>query len=260
MSILITTDIFIERAKEIHSNKYDYTKVEYNGIFNKLIIICPKHGEFEQTPNNHLVGKGCPKCAGKNTTTEDFINKAKEKHGNKFDYSKVEYKTNKDKIIITCPIHGEFLMEPRNHLRVQSGCRKCKTNIRLTNEIFVIKAKLIHGDKYDYSKVDYQNKFSEILIICKLHGEFKQEARFHLEGRGCQKCSWKAIGDRTRYTSEEFINKAKNDHNKIKIICPLHGKFEQMPYTHLRGYGCHKCKESKGEKIIREFLIQNNIN
>lgn len=208
-------------------------------------------------------------------TTDIFIKRAKNKHGNKFCYSKVSYIKQDEEIILICPIHGEFLMEPRNHLRSDSGCNKCKDNLKITNEGFIRKAKAIHGDKYDYTKIDYKNKNSNLILICPIHGEFAQVARFHLKSHGCQKCGRKSIGDNKRHTVEEFIVNANKKHSgrydyslvdyinantKVKIICLEHGEFEQVANKHLKGCGCPKCKESKGEKIIREFLIENDIN
>lgn len=207
-------------------------------------------------------------------TNEIFIKKAKEKHGDKFDYTSVKYINQNEKIKIICPIHGEFLMEPRNHLRSKSGCDKCKPNIKKNNNEFIDKVKIIHNNKYDYSKTEYVNKYSKIKIICPIHGEFFTEARYHLSGYGCQKCGWGKIGDSKRDSINTFIDKAKKIHGdkydyslvdyinqrvKIKIICPIHGEFEQQPNKHLRGCGCKKCSESKGERIIRQYLENNNI-
>lgn len=207
-------------------------------------------------------------------TTEIFIKRAKEKHGNKFDYSLVDY-IKQDKIVtIGCPIHGNFLIEPRNHLRSNTGCEKCKTNYKPNNEEFIEKSKNIHGNKYDYSLVDYNGKRSSVIIICPIHGEFEQVARNHYGGSGCQKCANESISNHQRLTIEGFIEKSRNIHgdkydyslvdyktntDRVKIICGIHGEFEQRPVEHLRGCNCPKCKESKGEKIIREYLIKNKI-
>ena len=126
----LTTEEFIIKAREVHGEKYDYSKVNYLTTMEKVCIICPKHGEFWQTPNSHLHGKGCPKCGVKKcidaikSTKEEFLIKAKEVHGNKYDYSKVEYINNKTKICIICPIHGEFWQVPNSHLS-ENGCPKC---------------------------------------------------------------------------------------------------------------------------------------
>jgi hypothetical protein len=116
---------FISKSKEIHDDKYDYSKVEYVNAQTKVCIICPIHGEFWQRPLDHIKNKsGCPRCVGRNKTTEEFIKKAKEVHGNKYDYSKVEYKGAFTKVCIICPEHGEFWQVPNNHLNGK-GCPYC---------------------------------------------------------------------------------------------------------------------------------------
>ena len=121
----MNTQEFIEEAKKMHGDKYDYSKVEYVNTRRKVCIICPNHGEFWQTASEHLRGQGCPKCAGnKRLTTEGFIHKAKEVHGGKYDYSKVEYVNNHTKVCIICPEHGEFWQEPSSHLN-GNGCPNC---------------------------------------------------------------------------------------------------------------------------------------
>ena len=119
------TEEFIKKAKKVHGNKYDYSKVNYVGNKIEVTIICPEHGEFEQTPKGHLRGQGCPKCnGGVVQTTEEFIKKAKEIHGDKYDYSKVNYINMRTKVVIICPEHGEFEQRPRRHL-IGDGCPKC---------------------------------------------------------------------------------------------------------------------------------------
>ena len=125
------TNTIIQRFIEKHGNKYDYSKVEYINAITKVIIICPEHGEFLQTPHAHLKGQGCPQCAKisrikqKTSNTNNFIEKAKKIHGDKYDYSKVKYKLQNEKVTIICPEHGEFLQTPHNHLSGY-GCPECK--------------------------------------------------------------------------------------------------------------------------------------
>jgi len=129
-----------------------------------------------------------------NNITNNFIIKSKNIHGDIYDYSKTNYINNRTKIIIICKIHGEFLQIPSKHLS-KSGCAKC-SKIRnakkctFTKEEFIEKAIKIHGDTYDYSKVEYINWKTNILIICKIHGEFFQQPNNHLQGSTCRKCSY----------------------------------------------------------------------
>ena len=200
MSKKVTTESFIKEAQEIHKNKYDYSKVIYKKAQEKIIIICPKHGEFLQTPNSHLHGNGCPKCKNEKTserckdTTENFIRKSRKVHGNFYDYSNLIYNGNKEKVEILCPIHGSFWQGPNNHLR-GCGCPKCKgsrisKSKTRTKEEFIDKAKLVHGDRYDYSRVVYVNSITPVEIICKFHKtSFWQDPGNHLQGKGCPICN-----------------------------------------------------------------------
>jgi hypothetical protein len=267
----VTTKDFIERARIKHNNKYNYLLVNYQHGKIKIKIICPIHGEFEQTPNNHINGKGCSRCCtNTKLTNEEFILKAKLIHGDKYDYSRLNYTGIKNKIKIICQKHGEFEQTPDNHINAKQGCPNCSNNIKLTNEEFILRAKLIHGDKYDYSLVNYGNNGKEKnKIICKIHGIFEQQPTKHLCGNGCQKCSGHFM-DR-----DYFIEKSNIKHNnkydyslvnyinnstKVEVICPKHGIFKQQPNNHMNGDGCPICKESKGERKIRIYLIENNIN
>ena len=252
----ITNEEFVAKAKEVHGDWYDYSKVEYVTTYTKVCIICPKHGEFWQAPSKHLSGQGCPKCGGTyKKDTNDFIRKAKEIHGDKYDYSKVEYKNNRTKVCIICPEHGEFWQVSSYHLS-GNGCPKCGGTIKMDSNTFIIKAREIHGDKYDYSKVEYVNARTKVCIICPEHGEFWQTPDRHLSGRGCKKCGIIKRSNKLRGNIAEFVIKAKeihgdrydyskaeysNTNTKLCIVCPEHGEFWQSPVTHLKGHGCPKC-------------------
>ena len=272
------TKEFIEKAKAVHNDRYDYSKVEYINAHTKVCIICPEHGEFWQTPNNHThktKPKGCPKCAGKLVTnTKEFVNKAKTVHNNRYDYSKVEYVNTSTPVCIICPIHGEFWQTPNRHLN-GTNCPKCShQSYKHTTESFIEEAKKVHGDKYDYSKVEYVNSHTKVCIICPEHGEFWQTPTNHMKGRGCPSCKAAKISDMRISSREDFIKKAikvhgnKYDYSKVEyinsqtkvcIICPEHGEFWQKPNNHLRGRGCKLCRESHLEREMRVALSENNI-
>ena len=214
MSKRKTLTEFINESKQIHGNKYDYSKTQYINTNTKVCIICPIHGEFWQAPRHHLNGNGCPYCAGKiRLTTEEFIRRAKEVHGDKYDYSKVEYVNARIKVCIICPEHGEFRQTASEHLRGQ-GCPKCaQEKHNSTTEEFIRKAKEVHGDKYDYSKVEYVNAYTKVRIICPIHGDFEQNAHSHLNGRGCPKCNESQMEKNTAKFLEEnnidYISQAR---------------------------------------------------
>jgi len=191
------TEEFIKKAILKHGDKYNYSKVVYENVKKHVIIICEKHGDFEQTPDKHLQG-GCKKCGiesmilKQSGNTEEFIQKAKLKHGDKYNYSKINYINNKSEIIIICNEHGEFKQIASSHL-VGSGCIKCgieSSKLKQTGNTdeFIQKAKLKHGDKYDYSKIKYISCYDNVIIICKIHGNFLQQPASHIAGNGCKKC------------------------------------------------------------------------
>ena len=260
---------FIKKAREIHGDKYDYSKVEYKDYHTKVCIICPIHGEFWQAPSTHINQKcGCPRCSKYHRmNTEEFIKKAKEVHGDKYDYSKVEYVKSNEKVCIICPIHGEFWMTPNAHITAKHNCPKCAhPSYKKDEKDFLDEAKKVHGDKYDYSKVEYINNKTKICIICPEHGEFWQLPYEHLKGHGCHNCA-----KNKKMTTSEFIEKAKYIHNnfydyskvvyknteeKVCIICPEHGEFWQTPHSHLSGVGCPICSKCKNlnETALFEFI------
>ncbi|MBR6515290.1 MAG: hypothetical protein IKT40_00395 [Bacilli bacterium] len=275
MSIKLNKQDFIDKANKIHNNKYDYSKTEYINMHTKICIICPTHGEFYQLPCNHLKSCGCYKCYKENKTysKEEFIELSNKIHDNKYDYSKVDFNNKiNGKICIICKIHGEFWQTIDNHLKGK-GCPYCFGNKKYTLESFIEKARKVHGDKYDYSQTSLTNLDDKgrIKIICPIHGEFYQTIDNHLKGQNCKYC---ATNRSFKYTTEEFIEKAKLIHNdkydysktvyksnkeKIIIICPIHGEFQQTPITHLNGHGCPKCNSSKLENKIKILLENNNI-
>lgn len=167
---------FIRRATLLHKGKYNYDKVEMERLSDKIIITCPVHGDFTQKASDHLIYKGCKKCSKRYMDTTYFIERAKEVHGNKYDYSLVEISKGITKVKIKCPTHGVFEQSYADHLR-GCGCWECyKQRLpevnKKSNETFLNQLKEIYGDKYDLSKVDYRGKDMDISLICPIHGEF----------------------------------------------------------------------------------------
>lgn len=203
------TESFITEAKALHGNFYDYSRTEYKGAREKLTIVCPRHGPFEQVAHVHLrgeVGTGCERCSyerrGKKArlTFDEFVQRANTIHQGVYDYSLAnnEFVDASTKITIVCPIHGEFLQTPQGHLSGK-GCSVCGSNkvaesLRKSNESFIRDARKIHGGKYDYSEVDYRGAFEGVKIICPLDGPFIQSPTSHLSGIGCARCSRRMQG------------------------------------------------------------------
>jgi very-short-patch-repair endonuclease len=203
------TELFISKANKIHKNRYDYSKVNYINAKTKVTIVCREHGDFQQTPSNHLCNYNCQKCA-KNfqLDTASFIEKAKGIHNDKYDYSKVNYINADTQITIICKEHGEFTQIPDFHINRKCGCPKCSNNVKLDLSEFIEKSNKIHCNKYDYSKVEYNNNRNHIIIICKKHGEFSQIPFLHLLKHGCPNCI-----NKTEY---KFYEKIKEIYPTIK--------------------------------------------
>lgn len=184
---------FVQDAIKIHGNQYSYDLVEYKGNKIKIKIVCPAHGIFEQKPNSHLNGQGCPICANRFTrTTEQFIEDAQKVHGDKYDYSESVYVDSITKLIIICKSHGKFMQTPNNHFN-NHGCPDCaiqkSTDLKLKSlEEFLACAIKVHGNEYDYSLTKYEHSKSKIAINCKKHGTFLQTPNAHLQGQGCPNC------------------------------------------------------------------------
>ena len=266
---------FIKKARNIHGDKYDYSKLKYVKAISKVIIICKYHGEFLQTPDKHSHGRGCPRCAieirakSKTKTLNEFIKEAQTKHKNKYNYSKVNYINNMTKIIIICPEHGEFLQFAANHLQGK-GCPICVGKNKTTAS-FIQEAYLIHKNKYDYSITNYIKGFY-VEILCKIHGKFKQAPSSHLQGRGCPSCGQEYRTKKATKSFNNFIKEAVNIHGdkyiylndyknaktKMSIVCKIHGEFKQAPSNHLQGRGCLKCGGSFSKTT--DIFIKEAIN
>lgn len=194
------TESIVENFRIVHEDKYDYSKVEYQGYRNKVIVTCPIHGDFEISISKHLQGQGCPKCryikssSSKRRNIDDVIQKMKDVHGDRYDYSMItEYKNTKTKLPIICREHGVFYQTYDNHVRNKQNCPICgqmqsHKSHALTQDEFIQKSQQVHGDKYIYSKVDYRKYNEKVCIICPTHGDFYQEPGNHLNGQGCPQC------------------------------------------------------------------------
>lgn len=264
----ISTTEFIEKAQAVHGLKYDYSAVVYKTAKkDKVTIICPEHGAFLQVPNSHLNGCGCPKCGVEQRvgvlshTTETFIEQARKVHGDTYDYSKVSYVNNQTPVDIICRTHGVFKQRPSGHINQKAGCKKCAlerqaNNQRSTADAFISKARAVHGDKYDYSRVVYESSQVKVEIVCPEHGSFLQIPNSHLNGNGCPKCGSIRAGECKRIDTKTFIERAQTVHgerydysavsytyseDKVAIVCPTHGEFYQTAGNHVQGKGCPKC-------------------
>lgn len=262
-----TNEEFIKQLKEKYGDSFDYSLVEYKNNFTKIKLICSKHKNIIETHPKTLLrnGKICPLCEAENNF-QKYIEEAKQIWNNFYSYDKFEFITKKEKGIITCPIHGDFLQSLTVHLKGHGCPNCCKRNKPYTNEEFTSLANKVHNNRYDYSKIEYVNEHIPITIICPIHGEFQQKPYAHLQGKGCFECN----GSK-RKTNEEFITQAniihnfkydyslcnyENAHKKVLLICPEHGQFYIKPNFHLLGGKCPKCVscENKFEVDVYNFI------
>ena len=182
----------------IKSTNYNYDNAVYINTQTKITITCKTHGDFNQTPANHIRGQGCPKCKfdkvakHNRLTKEEFINKAKKIHKDTYKYEKINYINIMTKVLITCKEHGDFLQIPVDHL-AGKGCNLCaiKNQIiaqTLSPEEFIEKANKVHNNKYTYFNAKYTKMQNYVVITCPIHGDFKQKAANHTQGQGCPTC------------------------------------------------------------------------
>ena len=212
-----------------YDNKYDYSLNDNFGLYDKISIICPEHGIFKEIANGHLLGLTCKKCllnekVFKLSKLDIFIKKANEKYDNKYDYSLVNYLNAKTNVKIICPIHGEFEQTPDTHLN-RNGCKKCKLDNKNNNKVietFINNSNIIHNQKYKYDKSTYTNAKSKMKIICSIHGEFEQIPDNHLNKKyGCPKCGLSY--NKSEEELKDFIKSLNIDivENNKQIIPPL---------------------------------------
>jgi hypothetical protein len=191
-----TTKDFIEKSREIHGDKYDYSLTTYQGCKKPLTIICPEHGPFTQPARNHTTSQsGCYKCSKPGrpkTSFGKFIEHARRIHGMKYEY--ISYTSSTEPVIIKCPKHGEFTVHrAKQHLRTIGGC--CRTCMKEENQkknlaLFLANAAAVHGTFYDYSMLEYINAHTPVTILCPEHGEFTQYPLAHTtQGSGCPLCA-----------------------------------------------------------------------
>ena len=258
----------------------DYSNAVYVNMKTPMELTCKICGHtFNQKPDGHKV-HGCPSCAivensNKNRSNrEEFISKAKLAHGDKYDYSKVDYVSNSTKVTIICPVHGEFQQIASAHIGVNaSGCRKCSQALprRQSNlQEFIVKAIKVHSDLYNYSKAEYINSVTPIVIVCKIHGEFTQTPVSHVAGADCPECAKLVQAEKRALGREEIVNRGNSIHNsaydykllpvnirtadKGPIICPTHGVFNQLIGQHILGRGCPSCNSGSYDPLRRTML------
>lgn len=286
MPTKLNTEQFVEKATLIHGDTYSYELVDYIKTNTKVQITCKAHGVFYQRPNDHLSGYGCSLCAIHNrskahtSNTTHFISKAISIHGLTYDYSNVEYVNTRTDVEIVCPVHGSFNQIPMIHL-AGSGCTQCATtrvasNRTKSQSTYINEASIKHGNKYNYSLLNYVSAVTKIKIICPIHGVFEQKASEHLY-YGCRHCADNANGISRTKSLESFVHEAREVHNNkydysqvvylksnvlVTILCAEHGAFTQTPNSHLGGSGCLTCANENSAQLklkpLSQFIVESN--
>jgi ferredoxin-like protein FixX len=285
--------IVLEKFQKIHGNKFDYSKVEYITAKTKVIIICEEHGDFLVTPNNHLSGHGCPKCAGRGFSEKEmfdtFVDQSNEIHQYKYDYSQVDF--SKKKLAIICPDHSIFFQTKRGHVTNKSGCPRCGTQrtiekTLLPKETFIEKSVKKHGQKYSYDKVIYQGAHKKVIIICPEHGDFSITPANHWSrGVGCPSClrsnptkgetiiySWLRdhnILFETQKTFPDLFFKSKKGRlkydayvEKLNLLIEYDGEYHYKPMTFSKSISANDLFSltQERDRIKNEYAKKKGIN
>ncbi len=284
----MNTEDFIRKAKAVHGDKYTYDKCVYTRSVDKVTITCPSHGDFTQSARAHLRSSGCSECGRQRQiesatlNTTDFVSKAKDVHGERYDYSQTDYTESRAEVLIICRVHGSFRQISANHLQ-GNGCKKCSSLTtavavsaanRSNTTDFVEKAQQKHGDLYGYEKVEYETCQQKVTLVCRTHGDFEITPASHLAGTGCKKCAIATITLSMSNTLEDFIREAKKAHGStydyskvvyvnnrelIDIVCPEHGTFKQRPRHHTAGHGCQHCSAALISEQKTKYTTESYI-
>ena len=299
-----------ENSKE-NDTTVSFNEEEYLGVNANLIIICSKHGVQEPRIVNSMLydTHPCIECTSEILgrsfeirSTENVNQFLNEKFEGKYKIYDFKYEDKRTVIKFNCSIegHGDFSFqvdsmytsngcpicrrEDTQHLRNAGLHKQIEDSLEERKQKWLNKVKKIHGEKYDYSKVEFTNVKKHVTIICKTHGPFLQTPDSHGEGQDCIKCVHELFSIQRTKTLEQFIDEAKNVHGdiykydnvdykitteKVLITCELHGDFPQTPDSHLAGHGCPRCfNKNEGRLAIilnemtiihRQFRIENRF-
>lgn len=285
-----TTEEFIELARKVYGDKFDYSLVNLEKNHKFLRLICNECGGVipTATPQDVLDGKVRHRCS---MTTERFIREARKVHGDRYDYSETEVIKGEKKVKIICRIHGPFWQAIYDHLNGR-GCKRCTLKYPpKTTEQFIEEAEAVHGKgTYDYSLTKYKNNEEKLCVIChkigrdgKEHGKIWVVPKYHLAGRKCYKCARDEKANKfIQICADEFVRKATElygdmyDYSqmkyvdmdtKTKFVCKKHGIFWRTPRELLSGKKCQHCasrtitKEEfyeEAEKLSDKYEIPQN--
>ena len=268
----MTKEEFLKKAHAIYGDKYCYERTILGGHLDKICVTCKEHGDWYPVRKNFLSGHGCPECAKEASSSKQkksikqFVEDARKKHGDKYDYSKAEYKNAITKVCIICPTHGEFWQTPNSHLN-GCGCKKCGDEFRgntrrFTKEKFIERSRQKWGDKYSYGKTDYVDNKTKVCITCKKHGDFWQSPANHMTWEGCPVCARLqnndlvfGIGINDEITPATKCHKAYNHWQMILKKC-----FDQeYKAQHPTYKNVTMCEEWKRFSVFKKWFDANYV-
>ena len=259
----MTTEQYLVKARKKHGSKFDYSKTVYEHSEKYITLTCIEHGTVSIKAHEHLRSKyGCQECAkdatakGKKLTTADFVRKAKAKHGLKYDYSKSVYAGSATELEIICPEHGSFFRTPNNHIQGGYGCNKCAGKAEFTLQDFLSQAKEVHGNKFNYKKVQYRNKTTKVEIVCKTHGSFWQSPSEHLKPRGCLQCAKESAG----WSRTDFTRHCKRNNNSLGTLYVIHCFNDSESFFKIGITSTSLKQRFKGSKIPYDYEILYEVN
>lgn len=276
----LTNEEFIERARAVHGDRYDYSNTTFCGTDKKVSYVCPIHGVVRQRASGHMAGHGCNRCKKANCHADkrggyanSFFKRVSQEHP-QLDFSRFSYLNVSTKGAVICPRHGEFHKTPDSLLR-RGGCPRCGIESRTLSVMktrrergaaqFENRARAVHGNKYDYSKSVYTGGHRKMTIICPDHGEYLMAPAKHLFGSKCPRCSGKVV-----VNTKTFVEQAREVHgdrydyekavwrgarSNLTVTCPDHGDFEQSPMNHQSGHGCPVCGEAVKFEMAQQRVL-----
>jgi len=221
----LTLDAVVNRMRQTHSTIFDYTAFEYVEMKTPGKILCPTHGSFWMSPNDHVRSKtGCPECsiervrATNTPSLDEVVARARQVHGDTYEYPSQVYVNSSTPFTIICHVHGAFQQRYDTHIHQMSGCPKCYGSFKRTFDEFVIDAKNVHGERYDYSEVTYVNNSTPVKIMCFSHGSFWQRPFKHINvGQGCMRCA-----DNVSKVERKWLNAIgipdDSEHRQVRIV------------------------------------------
>lgn len=261
-----TQTSFIESAKEAQHIEWDYSKTRFVNSTKKVVLTCPRHGDFIQEAASVLKGyTGCVGCSGVSKTTSQFLEEVREVWGDRWDLTNTSYTNAHTKTTLICRAHGEFSQFPVSIRKGQLGCKECKLDAKKSE--ILDKFEQVWGDRWDYSRLEYRGSATKVRIRCREHDvEFLQTVEGHRSGLvGCTRCS----GRKLDY--EDFIRRSKDvwgdtkwdysnltyltEDKKVVLNCPRHGEYSQLVHDHLSGhYACRPCIPAGTSNFEASFL------